>query len=110
MLLLVQLTNTYGSPTMDDIERIARGVNSKLIESLGEEAAGQIEVGMSSPVRYFCMRLLAVAVFPVMHGFVLACCPVNCPIHHTWSATSAMPQHFAPALPQHFASLKPRVQ
>ena len=47
----MQLTNKYGSPSLEDIERVARDVNSKLVESLGEDLAGEIEIGMSSPVR-----------------------------------------------------------
>jgi len=36
---------------MDDIEAVARSVNAELEAALGESAAGDIEVNVSSPVR-----------------------------------------------------------
>lgn len=53
-LLVVQLSNTYGSPTLDDINAVAHSVNKRLQEAIGEEASGDIEICISSPVCSNC--------------------------------------------------------
>jgi hypothetical protein len=69
----VQLTNKYGSPALDDIERLARGVNSKLEESLGEDAAGEIEIGISSPVRLHARCPACKSVTPLLRLWQAGC-------------------------------------
>lgn len=40
----------FGSPSLDDIEAFSRAFNAALEAALGEAAAGEIEVEVSSPV------------------------------------------------------------
>lgn len=47
----MQLTNEYGSPSLDDIALVARRLNAEMTLALGEDLAGQIETDVSSPVR-----------------------------------------------------------
>lgn len=44
-----KLTDTYGSPTLDEIGEFSRDFNQLLESNLGEEAAGSIEIEVSSP-------------------------------------------------------------
>lgn len=46
----VQLTDKYGSPTLGDLQSVTAAVNSGMLDRLGEDAAGEIEVAVSSPV------------------------------------------------------------
>lgn len=46
---LDKLTDEYGSPTLDEIESFSTAFNAALEEALGAEAAGEIEIEMSSP-------------------------------------------------------------
>jgi hypothetical protein len=48
---VLQLTDVYGSPSLEDIKDVARKVSATLEEALGEEASGEIEVSISTPVR-----------------------------------------------------------
>lgn len=47
----VQTTDQYGSPGIMDIQAVAKKVNRQLQDQLGEDAAGNIEISISSPVR-----------------------------------------------------------
>lgn len=47
----LQLEDRYGSPSLDDIVAFSRDFNQELSLVLGEEAAGALEVEVSSPVR-----------------------------------------------------------
>jgi len=55
--LVVQLDDKYGSPMLEDIEKFARALYRKMEEGMGEEAAGDITVEASSPVRLLLMCL-----------------------------------------------------
>ena len=44
-----KLTDTYGSPTLDEIGEFSRDFNEMLESSIGEETAGSIEIEVSSP-------------------------------------------------------------
>jgi len=44
-----KLTDTYGSPSLDEIGEFSRDFNESLESVIGEEAAGQIEIEVSSP-------------------------------------------------------------
>lgn len=46
----MQLTDKYGSPTLGDLQSVTSAVNTGVLEKLGEQAAGEIEVAVSSPV------------------------------------------------------------
>eukprot|EP00887_Chlorella_sp_A99_P005108 scaffold25.g5108.t1 len=46
---LDKLTGRFGSPSLDDIEAFTRRLGAELEAALGEEAAGDIEVEVSSP-------------------------------------------------------------
>jgi hypothetical protein len=46
----MQLTDPYGSPSLDDIQLVSKRVNAHLLESIGQEAAGDIEISISTPV------------------------------------------------------------
>ncbi len=48
---LDKLTDDYGSPTMEECSSVARAFTEELAQVLGEEAAGAIEVEVSSAVR-----------------------------------------------------------
>ena len=50
-LRCVQTTDRYGSPGIMDIQSVAKRVNRQLEDELGEDAAGDIEINISSPVR-----------------------------------------------------------
>lgn len=62
----VQLTDKYGSPTLGDLQSVTAAVNSGMLERLGEDAAGEIEVAVSSPVSSTTAR---------MHDTVTLCGP-----------------------------------
>eukprot|EP00892_Ulva_mutabilis_P000056 jgi/Ulvmu1/10050/UM059_0100.1 len=44
-----KLTDKYGSPNLGDLQAVGAAVNVRLLEQLGEDAAGEIEVAVSSP-------------------------------------------------------------
>ncbi|GAB4821074.1 hypothetical protein N2152v2_008120 [Parachlorella kessleri] len=46
---LDKMTDLYGSPSLEDIEAFAQAFTSRMEACLGEEAAGEIEVEVSSP-------------------------------------------------------------
>mmetsp|Transcript_19424 Transcript_19424/g.50414 ORF Transcript_19424/g.50414 Transcript_19424/m.50414 type:complete len:350 (+) Transcript_19424:1687-2736(+) len=46
---LDRLTDTYGSPSIEDIEKFSRMLYKELIAMLGEEAASEISLEVSSP-------------------------------------------------------------
>lgn len=46
---LESMADKYGSPSLDDIERFSRELSQRLSALLGEEAAGSLEVEVSSP-------------------------------------------------------------
>ena len=46
----LQISDRYGSPSMDEVETFARAFNQDLEAALGEEEAGAITVEVSSPV------------------------------------------------------------
>lgn len=56
VLPCMQLTDKYGSPTLEDLQNVAAAVNARVLEQLGEDAAGEIEVAVSSPVRRPCLH------------------------------------------------------
>lgn len=45
-----QLDNEYGSPSLEDMEAFQHALGLKLEAALGSEAAGELEVEVSSPV------------------------------------------------------------
>ncbi len=47
----MQLEDVYGSPSMDDITSFSREFYAELETALGEEAAGNLQIEVSSPVR-----------------------------------------------------------
>lgn len=47
---MLQMTNTYGSPSLDELEAVSQEVSYQLDSLLGPEDAGTIEVMLSSPV------------------------------------------------------------
>ena len=52
---VVQLEDMYGSPSMDDITDFSREFYAELEAELGEEAAGKLQIEVSSPVRWHCL-------------------------------------------------------
>jgi ribosome maturation factor RimP len=46
---LDKLTNKYGSPSLDEVGTFSRNLNVELEAVMGEEAAGEIEIEVSSP-------------------------------------------------------------
>jgi hypothetical protein len=48
---LARSADRYGSPSLEEIGDFSRSFNAALEEALGAEAAGEIEVEVSSPVR-----------------------------------------------------------
>ena len=44
-------TDQYGSPSLDDVAAFSRQFNAAYEAAVGEAAAGEIEVEVSSPVR-----------------------------------------------------------
>ena len=55
-----QLTNVYGSPSMDDTSAFSRLFYDALEKELGEEVAGDLAIEVSSPVdpQLFLLSLL----------------------------------------------------
>ena len=49
--MLLQATNTYGSPSLEELEQVSQEVSYQLDSLLGPEDAGTIELMVSSPVR-----------------------------------------------------------
>ena len=48
--MTLQISDRYGSPSMDEVELFARAYNRGLEAALGEEEAGAVTVEVSSPV------------------------------------------------------------
>lgn len=72
---MVQLTNEYGSPSLDDISLVARRVNAEMELAMGEDEAGKIETDISSPV---CLQPVPSASSPLSSLCVYCVCTRFC--------------------------------
>ena len=50
---LVQLKDKYGSPSLDEVSSFSREFYRSLEAKIGEQAAGELSVEVSSPVSYY---------------------------------------------------------
>lgn len=48
----------YGSPSLDEVGEFSRSLSEQLAATMGEEAAGDIEIEVSSAVSACCMLLV----------------------------------------------------
>lgn len=73
LVSLDKLSDTYGSPSLDDIGEFSVNLNAALESEFGSDVAGTIEIEVSSPVR-FLMNPISIDIifFNALHGMFVS--------------------------------------